>query len=86
MYAELGDTQRAVQTAIRAVDNDPTLIETHWILIGLYLVNKDHARVAETLDLVGQRFETEWEDLSQIPEYAEFANSPEGKRWIEAHR
>lgn len=68
-----------------AIDNDPTYLDAYWAAIDVELAEKDFAAVARLLDLIGERFSVEFEDLTTIEEYAEFAASPEGRQWIADH-
>lgn len=80
---ELGRTDEAVAAAEAARTALPTNVDPVWTLIGCGLQTKDHALIAGQLDVLTQDFGIEIGDLTQVPEYADFAKSPEYKAWLD---
>lgn len=80
---ELGrtDEARAALAAVKVAHSEQ--IDVYWVEISLLLRAKDHAATAKLLDEMGEKFGVEFNDLSTIPEYAEFAASDEGKAWMQ---
>lgn len=73
------DAQKAVAAA-KAVA--PDKIDIYWVEISLTLRTKDHAQTAALLDEIGEKFGMTFNDLTAIPEYADFAASDLGKAWM----
>ena len=48
----------------------------------MQLKAKDHAATAALLDEIGEKFGMAFDDLTSVPEYAEFAASEIGKEWM----
>ena len=59
-------------------------IDVHWVEMSVLLKAKDFAAVAKQLDEIASKFGMKFNDLSAIPDYAEFIVSDEGKAWLEA--
>lgn len=67
-----------------AIEAEPDMIQAYWEVIAVALQKKDFAEVSRWLDQVAADFEVEFEDLKQIPEYAEYVKSPEYQKWLES--
>ena len=75
------DARTAVAAAKKVSDNR---IDVHWVEMSVLLKAKDFAAVAKQLDEIASKFGMKFNDLSAIPDYAEFILSDEGKAWLEA--
>jgi tetratricopeptide (TPR) repeat protein len=82
IHREAGDFARARQAAERAIQRDPDNQDAYWALIHALLRQKDFAETVRQLDRLTTRFEIELDDLTQLPDYADFVQSPEYKNWI----
>ncbi|WP_169979718.1 tetratricopeptide repeat protein [Tautonia rosea] len=77
------DDHAAAKSAIsQAIDEEPWLIEAYWSLLGLSLSEEDFEETARLLDLIAENFEIEFNDLSEVPEYAGFVASPQYAEWV----
>lgn len=79
-----GDLDGARKLSDRAVAEAPDVIDCYWGAITIALGQKDFDRVAEMLNAVGEKFELEFNDMTQIPEYAEFVQSPQYAQWVKS--
>lgn len=85
ILGEQGMLTEAIAAANAAIEGNPDMQECYLTLVGLHLLSKDHARTVEALNLLEQRFEMQYNDLRQVPEYADFVQSPEGQQWMREH-
>ncbi len=81
-----GHFENARAAASRAIDAEPDLIDAYWVQVTVSLESRDFAEVTRLLNLIGERFVVEIEDLTQIPEYAEYVKSPEYQEWLESQQ
>lgn len=64
--------------ALRRLPSDP---DAWWTWVGALLKLREHATLFEALVSMDARFAIEWNDFVTVPEYAEFAKSPEHELW-----
>lgn len=79
----LDDARTAVAAAKKVSDNR---IDVYWVEMSVLLKAKDHAAVAKQLDDIATKFGMKFNDLSSIPDYADFVVSDEGRAWVEVQR
>lgn len=79
----LEEARTAVTAAKKVSDNR---IDVYWVEMSVLLKTKDHAAVAKQLDEIASKFGMKFNDLSVIPDYANFIASDEGRAWLEAQK
>ncbi len=79
----IDDARTAVAAAKKVSDSR---IDVYWVEMSVLLKAKDHAAVAKQLDEIATKFGMKFNDLSAIPDYADFIASDEGKTWLEAQK
>ena len=77
--------EEAREAGNAAIQAEPDMIQAHWEVIAIALQMKDFTEVSRLLDRVATNFEVEFEDLTQISDYAEYVKSPEYQKWLESH-
>lgn len=78
-----GNYPEALRFAEQSIAEDPTLPDSYWLRVSVALNQGDYDQVVEELKLLDREFAMEWEDLSQIPEYASFVNTPQHRQWLQ---
>lgn len=76
------DFVQANELAESAINADPELEDAYWLTVSVALAEIDHDATLVELKRIDQQFELDWGDFSQIPEYAEFAKSPQHREWL----
>jgi tetratricopeptide (TPR) repeat protein len=82
IHIERGEFDEARDAISRAIEAEPSLIAAYWAMLGLTLTQEDYAETARMLDLIAETFGMEFNDLTQLPEYAGFVASPQYADWI----
>ncbi|MDG2014218.1 MAG: hypothetical protein P8J33_11975 [Pirellulaceae bacterium] len=77
-----GDTAATRTLAKAAIDKEATLTTAYWLLVNAALADKNHDEVVQYLNLLNENFTVEFDDLTQIPEYADFVKSPQYRDWL----
>ena len=75
----LEEARKSVREAKAAA---PDRIDVYWVEIAMTLKVKDYAATAALLDEIGEKFGMTFNDLTTVPEYADFAASDIGKDWM----
>jgi len=75
----MDEARKAIAEARTAA---PDRIDVYWVEVSMQLKSKDHAATAALLDEIGEKFGMAFDDLTSVPEYAEFAASEIGKEWM----
>ena len=70
----------------KAIELDEYYETPYWNLTSLYLRQKQWAKVCSQLDTIKKVFEIKLDDLTKIPDYAEFVKSKEYKAWIKKQK
>lgn len=65
---------------------EPTLPQSYWNYIDLEMETGNFAKVAELLTAVQEKAKVVLKDITEIPFYTPFVNSPEGKAWLQKKR
>jgi hypothetical protein len=78
-----GKHDEAKRLARIAADLEPTLLPAYFELLGISLLQKNHDDTLAMLKEVDRKFELKLNDLTKVPEYAEFVKSPQFKQWLE---
>lgn len=73
----------AKEAAQRALAAEDTLLPAYWNLVSVSLAEKDFDETSRLLGVLGERFKIQLRDLVEIPEYAEYAKSPQYQAWQE---
>ena len=68
----------------KALAAEPTLIDAYWMVVHFALTDQDHDETLRLLNEIDEKFELVFEDLTQVPEYAEFVKSPQYREWMES--
>ena len=83
---QAGDLAAAEIAARKAIAAEPTLEDAYWQVATVSLDTKSYDTTVEMLDLLQQRFGIELEDLTKVPEYADFVKSPEYRKWAQTRK
>ena len=73
----------AKQDARKAIAQDPTLQDAYWTLVTISLQEHAYADTVAQLNQLEGRFHIPFGDMTQLPIFAEFAQSPEYRAWME---
>ncbi|MGE0606538.1 MAG: tetratricopeptide repeat protein [Pirellulales bacterium] len=84
LYSSEGQLEKARRAISRAIEQESDIISYHWILITIQLQESDFEGVLESLKFIDSNFAVELEDLTTVPEYAEFVKSPQYQSWLES--
>ena len=84
-HAAAGDFEKSVTALERAIAAEPTMENAYFSLVNTTLMFDQHALTAQSLDRITAKFGYTWE-LEDVPDYARFLASEEGKRWLRANR
>ena len=76
-----GNLEAAELAARRAIEEDPDLQNAYWQLTTISLDQGDFETTADMLTRIAQRFDIEFQDLRDVPEYNEFVRSAEYRAW-----
>ena len=76
-----GDQQSARSLMGEAIQAEPTLQDPYWGLVTVSLSEKDFDETNRLLDQLEEKFQIEFDDLTQIPEYSEYVQSPQYQQW-----
>ena len=78
-----GNHDEAKRLARLATEKEPTLLPAYFELLGVSLIQKNHDDTLAMLKEIDQKFQLKLNDLSKVPEYADFVKSPQYKQWLE---
>lgn len=78
----IDEAHKAVADAKAAA---PDRIDVYWTETSIALKEQNHAATAALLDEISEKFGMTFNDLNQVSEYANFAQSEIGKEWIARH-
>ena len=76
-----GDLTKSAALAQKAMDQDPKLLDAYWALLTVSLEEKEFRETANWLTTIRDKFDIEFDDIENIPDYAEFLESPEYAEW-----
>ena len=79
---EGGDLAAARADLKRAMDAAPGLIDPYWSLVTVSLKDRNFDETLKTLRLIRQKFQMQVGDLTTIPLYKEFTESPQFQEWL----
>lgn len=79
---QAGRLAEAAAAARKTIAEDPTLEDAYWQLTTISLDQSDFDVTVEMLTLLEQRLKVGIADLTAIPEYEEFVQSPEYAAWM----
>ncbi len=86
IHYQAGDLPAAESAARQAIAGEPTLEDAYWQVATFSLDTKKFDTTVEMLDLLQKRFAVELEDLTKVPEYAEFVKSPQYRKWAQSQK
>jgi tetratricopeptide (TPR) repeat protein len=84
LHHSAGRPTEARNSALKAIEDEPTLIQPHWTLLTLALEAKDFAEIARLLTVMEKKFSLRFDALEEAEPYAEFVKSPEYAKWLAA--
>lgn len=82
IHYQAGRPAEAEDAARRAIAAEPTLEDAYWQITTISLDARDFDTTREMLTLLRDRLKVELQDLTQVPEYAEFVKSPQYRQWL----
>ena len=83
IYVQAGQLDKAAELFEKAIAALPQRQSGYFCLIGLALEQKDYETMLAGLKRLDQAVEMQWQDLTEVPEYAGFVASPYHKEWVE---
>jgi tetratricopeptide (TPR) repeat protein len=86
IHYQAGDLPAAESAARQAIAGEPTLEDAYWQVATFSLDTKKFDTTVEMLDLLQTRFGIELEDLTKVPEYADFVKSPQYRKWAQTRK
>lgn len=86
IYYKKGDYKQALSFAEKAVEEEPTLVNSYWTVLGISLKMQNYDLTAKYLTLVENKLNIPLADLSEIPEYAGFVASEQYKTWVKSRK
>jgi hypothetical protein len=86
IHYQAGDLAAAEIAARKAMAAEPTLEDAYWQVATVSLDTESYDTTVEMLDLLQQRFGVELEDLTKVPEYADFVKSPQYRKWAQTRK
>jgi tetratricopeptide (TPR) repeat protein len=75
---------RAKRCYQKAIDEEPTLADGYWSLVALSLDAHDYDETATLLTQIRQKLHMRINDLTKLPTYAGFVQSPAYTKWLAA--
>lgn len=84
IHLKSGALDQAREAASRAAQREPSLVAAYWSLISIALARKDYAETVRLLSHVRDDMGVQLADLTTIPEYSEFVDSIEYRKWLAA--
>ena len=81
-HIEQGDLDAARADVKKALDADPSLADAYWARATISLKEKDFDETLKTLRLIRDKLKIEIGDLSTLPIYKEFTESPQYQEWL----
>ena len=86
LYAQSSELEMAKETATDALRLEPNHVESHWMLVGLAVQDKDHAETARLLSKIESDLGIAINDLTGLSEYADFIRSTEYRNWRDSRQ
>jgi hypothetical protein len=86
LYHAGGDLAKARACAEKVTVDEPGLDRGWWAAIAVGLAQKDFAATAKFLSASEKALKITHGDLSEIPDYKEFVQSPEYREWIKSRK
>ena len=84
LLVEKKDYAKARQHLAKLETWNSQLVDTQWVYVAISLAEKNHDETARLLNKVADEFGIEIQDLTAIPEYAEFVKSPQYEAWMKS--
>lgn len=81
ILSQKGDYRAARARAARAAAAEPTLVNPWFVLLTISVAERDHAETAWALTVLETRFQQTIADLTTVPQYATFVQTPEYTQW-----
>jgi tetratricopeptide (TPR) repeat protein len=80
-----GKLDAAWKAAEDAIAEEPTLLTAFFCQVSLSMEKRDFAKTAELLSTIEAKFHFRFQNLANVPVYAEFVKSKEYKTWMKSH-
>jgi hypothetical protein len=77
-----GKNEETDKIVAEILEEKPQDLLTHWFLVNRSLKRKDFRATAELLTKIQTELGIELNDLTELPAYAEFVQSPEYANWV----
>lgn len=81
-FIEAGELVRAKRILHERLDSAAVNLKAHWLLVSASLKEKDFETTANLLSKLRDELGEELADLTQVPAYSEFVESPQYLKWI----
>lgn len=82
IHFDNGNSTAAADHARKAIAADESLVEAYWTLVTVSLAREQYDLTVDTLERLEEVFLMEFNDFSEIPEFAGFVKSEEYARWL----
>ncbi len=79
-----GELETARELATKVIDADEALVGAYWTLVSVSLREKDFDETNRLLNAIDEKFQVEFFDLKQLPDYAEYVKSPQYQQWLKS--
>jgi hypothetical protein len=76
-----GKLDAAAKIADARLIEEPRDLDAHLLLVSISLAGKDFSKTAKLLTKIRDELGVPLNDLTQVPQYAEFVASPEYAQW-----
>lgn len=81
MLLRQGNPASARKAALGAIGAEPDLVDGYWTMVTISLEEKAFDDTLKWLKVLRDRFDLAFQDLTTVPEYAEFVRSPQYQAW-----
>ena len=79
-----GDFETAQQLAQAALDEEPDMIDAYWAFVSISLAQQDFIGTTQLLNAIAENFEVTFDDISMIPDYAEYVQSQPYQEFLQS--
>lgn len=73
----------AEKTIKKALKEDDSITDLHWVLIGIYQKNKQYPELLNAMLTLDKVEKMKWDDLTKVEGYEGFVKSPQHQQWLQ---
>ena len=86
LYMLKEDYSLAKKRVKRAIKVEPTLLEAYYVLADLSVAEMSFDETTRVLQMIEDKFDVEFKDLTSVPEYSEYVKSPQYQKWLNSRK